>query len=211
MTFIYTLEGGPKENPFQIIPASGVAPTGPDKGFSAAVKAEPTRQKAIKIDSAPALGASWFLPVIARNPSVKVRYLDPKILEANKPLFERAKYFGDDGVAVAAAYTAVALERSGAPVAYTPLFTTLMRTLAKHDLDMLRNTLPPEKAKQRYLNLVKSQYESDPKLLESARKQFGLPDAPRDEVIKAVLESAANLYDATRLSNIGALALGGGR
>jgi hypothetical protein len=191
MTFIYALEGGPRENPFQIIPASGVAPTGPDKGFSAAVRAEPTRAKAIEIDSAPALGVSWFLPILARSPSVKIRYLDPKIVEANKPLFDRAGYFGDDGVAVAAAYTAGALERAGFPIKYTETFTTLMRLLAQNDLDVLRmrNPLPPQKAKERYLNLVRSRY------------------GDKDEILRA----AADLYDATRLSNIGRLAIGGGR
>jgi hypothetical protein len=200
MTFIYALEGGPSENPFQIIPASGVAPNGPDRGFSAAVRADPTRQKAIEIDSAPALGVSWFLPTLARNPSVKVRYLDPKIVEANRPLFERAKYFGDDGVAVAAAYTAGALERAGFEIKYTPLFTTLMRTLAENDLGVLRMRKPlsqPE-AERRFLNLVKSRYGS-------RYKEFGL-GSPQE-----LLDVAQNLYRATRLSTIGNLVLGGGR
>jgi hypothetical protein len=200
MTFIYALEGGPSDNPFQIIPASGVAPTGPDRGFSAAIKADPTRQKAIEIDSAPALGVSWLLPTLARNPSVKVRYLDPKTVEANRPLFERAKYFGDDGVAVAAAYTAGALERAGFEIKYTPLFTTLMRTLAENDLGVLRMREPlsqPE-AERRFLNLVKSRYGS-------RYKEFGL-GSPQE-----LLEMAQKLYQATRLSAIGNLVLGGGR
>jgi hypothetical protein len=202
MTFIYALENGPPENPFQIIPASGVAPTGQDRGFSAAVEAEPIRQKAIEIDSAPALGASWFLPVIARTPSVKVRYLDPKIVEAeaNKRLFERAKYFGDDGIAVAAAYTAGALERSGFPVKYTPLFTALMRTVAENDLAILAMPKPMSQAEaeRRFLNLVKSRYGSK-------YKELGLSS------LQELLDTARQLYQATRLSNIGKLALGGGR
>jgi hypothetical protein len=211
MTFIYALEGGPRENPFQIIPASGVAPSGPDKGFSAAVQAEPARAKAIAIDSAPALGASWFLPTIARYPSVKVSLLDPKIVEANKPLFDRAKYFGDDGVAVAAAYTAGALEKAGFEIKYTPLFTTLMRTLAKNDLDMLRmnNPLPPEKAKQRYLNMIKSDNNLLKTLIETVRGQY--PNLTREQALEKALGLAESLYDATRLSAIGNLALGGGR
>jgi hypothetical protein len=200
MTFIYALEGGPSDNPFQIIPASGVAPTGPDRGFSAAIKADPTRQKAMEIDSAPALGASWLLPTLARNPSVKVRYLDPKIVEANRPLFERAKYFGDDGVAVAAAYTAGALERAGFKIKYTPLFTTLMRTLAENDLTALRMQKPlsQAEAEQRFLDLVKSRYGS-------RYKELGF-DNPQE-----LLDTARDLYRATRLSTIGNLALGGGR
>jgi len=200
MTFIYALEGGPADNPFQIIPASGVAPTGPDKGFSAAVKAEPTRQKAIEIDSAPALGVSWFLPTLARNPGVKVRYLDPKIVEANRPLFERARYFGDDGIAVAAAYTAGALERAGFEIKYTPLFTTLMRALAENDLSVLRMRKPlsQAEAEQRFLNLVKSRYGSK-------YREFGF-SKPEE-----LIDTARNLYRATRLSTIGQIVLGGGR
>jgi hypothetical protein len=177
-----------------------VAPTGPDRGFSAAVRAEPMRAKAIETDSAPALGVSWFLPTLARNPSVKVRYLDPKIVEANKPLFERAKYFGDDGVSVAAAYTAIALERAGFPVKYTPAFTTLMRILAENDLSVLRMRRPlsQAEAERRFLNLVKSRYGSRYREL-----GFGNP--------QELLDVARDLYRATRLSNIGRLALGGGR
>jgi len=200
MTFIYALEGGPRDNPFQIIPSSGVTPAGPDKGFSAAVRAEPMRAKAIELDSAPALGVSWFLPVLARNPSVKVRYLDPKIVEANRPLFERAKYFGDDGVAVAAAYTAGTLERAGFEFKYTPLFTSLMRVLAENDLSVLRMRKPlsQTEAEKRFLNLVKSRYGS-------RYKEFGL-GSPQE-----LLEAAQKLYQATRLSAIGNLVLGGGR
>jgi len=198
MAFIYALEGGPSKNPFQILPESGVEPKGPDRGFSAAVNAEPTRQKAVEIDSAPALGLSWFLPILARNPSVKVRYLDPKYVEGNKPLFERAKYFGDDGVAVAASYTVGALERSGLSIKYTPLFTSLMRTLAENDLSALRMQRPlsQAKAEERFLNLVMSRYGN-------RYKEFGL-NSP--EELRSV---ARQLYQATRLSVIGQVAIGG--
>jgi hypothetical protein len=194
-------------------------PVGPDKGFQAVIDAADVRKKALAIDSAIAFGAAWIFPNEVLKPEMLAKYIREDFRTANEKLLEKANYFASDRgyvdmVSVASAYAAVSLKKLGAPVEYTKTFTTLLRTLAQNDLDMLRmrNPLPPEKARERYLNMVRSKYESNPQLLEAARRQLGLDkDTPRNRVIERVLSMAADLYDATRLSNIGSLVLGGGR
>jgi hypothetical protein len=237
MVFTFGTEQGPWYNPFQVtegarvpmkkitIKENGVekevlVPVGPDKGFQAVIEADKTgaRQKALDIDSAIAFGAAWIFPNYVWKPDMLAKYIPERYRTRNPGIFNKVGYFADKGkvdmVSVAAAYAAKSLEGLGIKLEYTKTFTTLLRTLAGHDLDMLRmrNPLPPEQAKQRYLNIVKSRYESDSELVEAARKQLGLDkNVPKDKVIQEVLKMAADMYEATRLSNIGRLVLGGGR
>ncbi len=231
MVFVYGTEFGPWYNPFQVTEGAGVpmqtitikengvekkvkVPVGPDKGFQAVIDADKpgTRKKALAIDSAIAFGIAWIFPNETRNPGMLAKYIREDFRNSNPGLFRRADYFKSrtgevDMVAVAAAYADMSLEKLGTPIRYTKAYTGLLRLLAQHDLDMLRmgKPLPPEQAKQRYLNMVKS----DPRLLEAVRKQF--PELDRKQAFERLLAMAENLYEATRLSNIGNLVLGGGR
>jgi hypothetical protein len=202
MTFIYALEAGPRDNPFQIKRSSGVTPKGPDRGFTAAMKAHQSRIKAMQIDSAPALGIAWFLPALAERPTAKIRYLDPRIVRENKGLFNRARYFGDDAIAVTASYTVGALERMGVPVKYTPAFVALMRAVVEHDLSSLKQAgrLSTTEAERRFLDMVRTRYGQG-----AAYTKLGFSN------LSELLDTARNLYRATRLSTIGQHALGGGR
>jgi hypothetical protein len=237
MVFTYGTEFGNKYNPFQVTEGARVpmqeitikkngkeekikVPVGPDKGFQAVIDADKTgtRKKALAIDSAIAFGSAWIFPNETPKPRMLAKYIPENFRKSNEGLFKKADYFKSasgavDMASVAAGYAAMSLEKLGVRVQYTPAFTTLLRTLAEHDLEMLgmARPLPPEMAKERYLNLVRYRYENNPKLIEDARRRYKLPaDASRDAVIRRVLESAMMLYDATRLSNIGSLVLGGG-
>ncbi len=228
MVFVYGTEFGPADNPFQVTEASGAkgvkkklpnrgeawVPIAPDKGFQEVIDADKpgARKKSLEIDSAIAFGAAWIFPNYVWRPGMLAKYIREDFRNSNPGLFRRADYFKSrtgevDMVAVAAAYADMSLEKLGTPIRYTRAYTGLLRLLAQHDLDMLRmgKPLPPEQAKQRYLNMVKS----DPKLLEAVRKQF--PELDRKQAFERLLAMAENLYDATRLSNIGKLVLGGGR
>jgi len=238
MVFTYGTEFGNKYNPFQVTEGARVpmqeitikkngkeekikVPVGPDKGFQAVIDADKpgTRKKALAIDSAIAFGSAWIFPNETPKPRMLAKYIREDFRRDNPGVFRRADYFKNergevDMVSVASGYAAMSLERLGVPVQYNRTFTTLLRTLAQNDLEILemRKPLPPEMAKERYLNLVRYRYENDPKLIEDARRQYDLSvDASRNAVIRRVLESAMMLYDATRLSNIGSLVLGGGR
>ena len=239
MVFVYGTEFGPWYNPFQVTKGAGVpmqtititkengveekveVPVGPDKGFQGVIDADKpgTRKKALAIDSAIAFGSAWIFPNETPKPRMLAKYIREDFRRDNPGVFRRADYFKNergevDMVSVASGYAAMSLERLGVPVQYNRTFTTLLRTLAQNDLEILemRKPLPPEMAKERYLNLVRYRYENDPKLIEDARRQYDLSvDASRNAVIRRVLESAMMLYDATRLSNIGSLVLGGGR
>jgi hypothetical protein len=235
MVFVYGTESGPWYNPFQVTEGAGVpmkeitieeggqknrvkVPVGPDKGFQAVIDADKsgTRKKALAIDSAIAFGVSWIFPNEAPKPGMLAKYIREDFRNRNPGLFRRAENFKSrtgavDMVSVAAAYADMSLEKLGAPIRYTEAYTGLLRLLVEHDLDMLRakNPLPPEKAKERYLNLVRSNNELLSRLLEAVRRKS--PDLTREQAFQKALEMAESLYDATRLSNIGNLVLGGGR
>ncbi len=235
MVFVYGTEFGPWYNPFQVTEGAGVpmqtitirengvekkvkVPVGPDKGFQAVIDADKpgTRKKALAIDSAIAFGVAWIFPNEAPKPGMLAKYIREDFRRANDGLFRRAENFKSkagyvDMVSVAAAYADMSLEKLGVPIRHTKAYTGLLRLLAQNDLDMLRmrNPLPPEKAKQRYLNMVRSDPKVLGELLEVVRKQS--PNLTRERALEKALQIAEDLYDATRLSNIGRLALGGGR
>jgi len=210
MAFIHALEGGSEGNPFEIRSKSGAKPKGPDKGFSAVIAADPSRPVAINIDSAPVFGLTWILPVMATNPGMTeedVKKIKPEYVSENDGLFKRARYFTNrsgvvDSAAVAASYATGALIEAGVQVKYTPLFTSLMRTIAESDLRELnaglktKRVTPGPEAEQRFLTLVMSRYGS-------RYRELGLGS---QEELRSV---ARQLYQATRLSTIGQDALGG--
>ncbi len=227
MAVIYSLEGGSKSNPFQVMPGSGVklkepdgaeqkgtagaTPEGPDKGFSAVIAADPSRPMAMNIDSAPVFGLTWILPVMARNPRMTkddVKKIKDEYVTHNDGLFERAEYFKDerrgvvDSAAVAASYMTGALLGAGIPVKYTRAFTALMRTVAESDLEELNTGLKTGKAPPAA--------ESEKRFLERVKKKYGNRYKELGFDSFGELSGAAlQLYRATRLSTIGQVAIGG--
>jgi hypothetical protein len=234
MVFVYGTESGPRYNPFEVKEGAGVpmqeitieeggqkkkvkVPVGPDKGFQAVIDAAPgVRKKALAIDSAIAFGVAWIFPNEADNPGMLAQHIRKDFRDSNPGLFRRAENFKSkdgyvDMVSVAAAYADMSLEKLGAPIRHTKAYTGLLRLLAKHDLDMLRmkDPLLPEKAKQRFLNMVKSDNSLLRELIEAVKGRY--PNLTREQALEMALGMAESLYDATRLSNIGNLVLGGGR
>jgi hypothetical protein len=234
MVFVYGTESGPWYNPFEVkegarVPMQEITieeggqkkkvkvPVGPDKGFQAVIDTAPgVRKKALAIDSAIAFGVAWIFPNEAENPGMLAQHIRRDFRDSNPGLFRRAENFKSksgyvDMVSVAAAYADMSLEKLGAPIRHTKAYTGLLRLLAKHDLDMLRmkDPLLPEKAKQRFLNMVKSDNSLLRELIEAVKKRY--PNLTREQALEMALGMAESLYDATRLSNIGNLVLGGGR
>ena len=226
MIFLFGNELGPANNPLQVLGSSGVPmekikvkegdkvvekekPIGPDFGFRAAIKADRdgkgARQRALDIDSAIALGIAWMLPNEAWKPRMPVSEVREDFRKANDSLFREANYFkSEDGfvdvTSVAAAYAARSLKRLGVEVVYTPQFTKLLRALAEHDLGTLTSSkIPSKKNDERaFVDKVMRMYGNRYQELRfNSRKELE--------------ETARNLYWATRLSNIGNLAIGGVR
>jgi hypothetical protein len=226
MIFLFGNEVGPANNPLQVLESSGVPmetikvkegdkvvekkkPIGPDFGFRAAIKADRdgrgARQRALDIDSAIALGIAWIFPNEAWQPRMLASKIREDFRRANHSLFEEANLFASEGgfvdiTSLAAAYAARSLKRLGVEVVYTPQFTKLLRALAEHDLGTLTSgKIPSKKDDERaFVDKVMRMYgERYQELRFDSKKQLE--------------EAARKLYWATRLSNIGNLAIGGVR
>ena len=224
MIFLFGNEAGPANNPLQVLKGSGVPmekikvregdkvvekekPVGPDFGFRAAIRADRegkgARQRALDIDSAIALGIAWIFPNETWAPRMSADKIPEKFRKANESLFDEAKYFASEGgfvdvTSVAAAYAARSLKRLGVDVVYTSQFTKLLHALAEHDLETLvSGKIPSKKEDERaFLDRVMRRYgDRYQELKFDSRKQLE--------------EAARKLYWATRLSNIGSLAVGG--
>jgi hypothetical protein len=225
MVFIFGTEVGPWYNPFQVTEGAGVpmqtitikengvekkvrVPVGPDKGFSAVIKADGTgaRKKALYVlDSAPVFGAAWIFPNYVWNPRMAADKIPEIFRKRNDGLFKGADNFKSesgvtDMISVAAGYTVMSLRKLGLEVPYTRQFTTLLRALAEHDLGLLRNPKPPtgKAAEDSFVKMVEERYGNRYAELNFDSKQ-------------QMLDVARNLYRVTRLSTIGDLVLGGGR
>jgi hypothetical protein len=226
MVFLFGNEAGPANNPLQVLKSSGVQmekvkvkegdkvvekekPVGPDFGFRAAIKADRegrgARQRALDIDSAIALGIAWIFPNEAWTPRMSADKIPEKYRKANESLLNEANLFKSEGgvvdiTSVAAAYSARSLKRLGVEVVYTPQFTKLLRALAEHDLGTLTSgKIPSKKDDERaFVDKVMRMYGNRYQELRfDSREQLE--------------EAARKLYWATRLSNIGNLAIGGVR
>jgi hypothetical protein len=225
MIFVYGNEFGPSYNPFQVTEGSGVQmieieitppngkkqtvkrPVGDDLGFREVIKADTpgTRKRAMDIDSAIAFGIAWIFPNEARKPRMSVDKIPERFRKANESLFKEANYFKSESgvtdiIALAAAYAARSLKRLGVQTPYTLQYTRLLRLLAEHDLEILTSGRIPSKkeSEQAFLDKVERMYGNRFKELRFDSK---------DELIA----TARSLFWATRLSEIGNLAIGGVR